>query len=136
MISKLTALRIVIIGCLTAASLAFGQTVDSSVGGGHKPVKTGNARFGDPTSTGRGFQNHIYGVVKKVDKTSLVLDKTEFGDDQVFTLIPKTRFIHDGKPSSLEQIKVGDQIWVQTKRDKKSGNLLAQKVLTGVLPVN
>ncbi len=133
MIGKMTAI-LMVGGCLMAASLTFGQAVDDSVGGEHKPVKAGNARFGDPTGTGRGFQNQIYGVVKRVDKSSLVLDKTEFGNDQVFTLIPKTRFVHDGKPSSLEQIRVGDQIWVDMKRDKKSGNLVAQRVFTGVLP--
>ena len=79
----------------------------------------------------RGFQDYLYGVVKTISKTELVLDKTALGDEQVFLLSPKTKFIHDGKPSSLENLKVGDMVWVDKKKNK-AGDMLAVKVLTGV----
>lgn len=130
--------RLVVIMAI-GASLAgtipvLGQSGDDSPGGPRGPVITDNARFGDPTSTARGFQNFKYGVIKKIGKSVLVLDKTEFGDDQEFTLSPKTKFIQDGKPSSLERLKVGDKVWIDLKKDKKKGIFIAQKVVTGVGP--
>lgn len=91
-------------------------------------------RFGDPTATARSLQDYVYGVVKKISSAELILDKTEFGDDQSFKLQPKTKFIHDGKPSTLAQLKVGDQAWIDMKREKKTGDLIARKVITGIQP--
>lgn len=98
-----------------------------------EPKKAETARFGDPTSTARVYQDYLYGVIKKVGSTELVLDKTKFGIDQTIALERKTKFIHDGKPSSLDHLKVGDQVWVDVKKDKKTGSLVAKKVLTGVV---
>ena len=92
------------------------------------------ARFGDPTGTARALQSYIYGVVKKVGTAELVLDKTEFGDAQVFKLEAKTKYIHDGKPSALDKLKTGDEVWLDIKRDKKSGDMTVKKVVTGILP--
>jgi hypothetical protein len=96
--------------------------------------KTGTARFGNPTGTARGLQNYVYGVVKKIGKAELVLDKTEFGDDQPFKLDAKAKYIRDGKPGKLDDFKAGDKVFVQTKKDKKSGNLIATRVVSGALP--
>ena len=92
------------------------------------------ARFGDPSATARSLQDYVYGVVKKIGNAELVLDKTEFGDDQSFKLEPKTKFIHDGKASTLGELKIGDQVWIDMKREKKTGDLIARKVVTGVQP--
>ena len=66
----------------------------------------------------------------------LLLDKTEFGDSQVFLLEPKTRFIHDGKPSKRADLKVGDMVFVDAKKNKKTGEMIAKKVVTGVNPTS
>src|SRR5215472_5757391 len=76
------------------------------------PPKTDTARFGDPTGTFRTMEGYIYGVVKKIGKNELILDKTPFGDAQTFKLEPKTKYIHDGKPSKLAALKVGDEVFV------------------------
>jgi hypothetical protein len=98
-----------------------------------EPAKPETARFGTPEAGGLAFQDYLYGVVKSISKTELVLDKTALGDGQVFLLSPKTKFIKDGKPSSLENLKVGDMVWVDKKKNK-AGDMLAVKVLTGVEP--
>ena len=97
------------------------------------PPKTETGRFGAPEDGSRAFQDYLYGVVKSISKTEMVLDKTALGDEQVFLLSPKTKFIQDGKPSSLENFKVGDQVWVEVKKNKAK-NMLARKVLTGIEP--
>ena len=98
-----------------------------------KPVKAGTARFGDPTSTARKYQNLLYGVIKTLDANGMVLEKTKSGIDQTFRFQPKTKFIHDDKPSSREDLKVGDQVYVDVREDKKTGDLYAKKVVTGIV---
>jgi len=100
----------------------------------HEPPKAGTARFGDPTGTARTLQGYLYGVVKKIGANELVLDKTQFGDAQVFKLEPKTKYVHDGKPSKLADLKVGDMVFVDAKKDKKTGERTARRVVTGVNP--
>lgn len=97
-----------------------------------EPKKAETARFGNPTGVARPFQDYLYGVIKKIDSKELVLDKTKFGIEQTVKLGPKTKYIHDGKPSTLEPLKVGDQVYVETKTDKKTGDMMATKVVTGV----
>jgi hypothetical protein len=100
-----------------------------------EPAKPGEPRFGNASSTGRAFQDYVYGVIKQIDKGDLIVDKTSFGDGQKFKLDRKTKFIHDGKPSAFEDLKVGDKVWIDTKTDKKTGDMTAKKVVTGVGPV-
>ena len=99
----------------------------------HDPPKTETARFGTADDVSRIFQDYLYGVVKSISKTEMVLDKTALGDEQVFLLSPKTKFFLDGKPSSLENFRVGDKVWVDRKKNK-AGDMLARKVITGVEP--
>jgi len=99
----------------------------------NKPVKAGTARYGDPTSTARKYQNLLYGVIKKLDSNGMVLEKTKAGIDQTFKFQPKTKFIHDDKPSSREDLKVGDQVYVDVHEDKKTGDLYAKKVISGIV---
>src|SRR5579862_149261 len=96
-------------------------------------AKPENARFGDPTSIGRGLQGDLYGVVKSVKDGELVLDKTKFGVDQTVKLEPKTKYVRDGKLSSLGKIQVGDPVYVDVKTDKKTKVMIAKKVTSGVV---
>ena len=117
---------LIVVAALMIAGSAPGQISE--------PGKEGNARFGDPTSIARVYQDYLYGVIKKIDKDEMILEKTKFGIDKSIKLVPKTKFVHDGKPSALDQLKVGDKVWVQTKEEKKTGDLTAKKVVTGVMP--
>lgn len=97
-----------------------------------RPPKPDNARFGDPTSVGQNLRGYIYGVVKKVGKDELILDKTPFGDAQPFKLEAKTKYVRDGKSSKLAEFKPGDQVFVAMKKDKKNGDLIAKRVVGGL----
>jgi hypothetical protein len=99
----------------------------------NKPVKAGTARYGDPTSTARNYQNFLYGVIKTIDVNGMVLEKTKVGIDQTLKFQPKTKFIHDNKPSLREDLKVGDQVYVDVQKDKKTGDLYARKVISGIV---
>ena len=98
-----------------------------------KVVKAGTARYGDPTSTARKYQNLLYGVIKTLDANGMVLEKTKAGIDQTLRFQSKTKFIHDDKPSAREDLKVGDQVYVDVREDKKTGDLYAKKVITGIV---
>ena len=104
-----------------------------SPGQHHETPKAETGRFGDPTSTARAYQDYLYGVIKNLDKNELVLDKTKFGIDQSVKLDAKTKYLRDGKPSSWDRLAVGDQVWVDVKTNKKTGEMTAKKVLTGVV---
>jgi hypothetical protein len=102
-----------------------------------KPIQAGTARFGDPTATARKYQGFLYGVVKTIDAQGMVLEKTKAGIDQTFRFQAKTKFIRDEKPSSREELKVGDQVYVDAREDKKTGEFHAKKVVSGiVVPVD
>jgi len=116
---------LVLSGVLALAATGLGQRTE--------PRRPETARFGDPTSTARIFQDYFYGVIKSLDKKELVLDKTKFGIEQTIKLDSKTKYLHDEKPSSFDRLAVGDQVWVQVNTNKKTGELTAKKVLTGVV---
>jgi len=125
---KTMTLRSAILPAFLSCALSFSGVLAQE----HDPPKAGTARFGNPTGTGRTLQGYLYGVVKKIGTNELVLDKTEFGDAQVFKLEPKTRYVHDGKSSKLADLKVGDMVFVDARKDKKTGERTARKVVTGV----
>jgi hypothetical protein len=114
-----------LLGCMVGVTDNRAQT---------EPAKPGEPRFGNPSSTARTLQDYVYGVIKQIEKEDLILDKTSFGDAQKFKLDRKTKFIHDGKPSTFEDLKVGDKVWIDTKADKKTGEMTAKKVVTGTAP--
>lgn len=118
-------LLLAFLGCVVGVSNNDAQT---------EPAKPGEPRFGNATSTARVFQDYVYGVIKQIDKEGLVVDKTSFGDGQKFKLDRKTKFIHDAKSSALEDLRVGDKVWIDVKVDKKTGEMTAKKVVTGVGP--
>lgn len=96
------------------------------------PVKPETARFGDPSTIASTYQDYLYGVIKTIDPGEMVLEKTKFGIDQTFKFNAKTKYLHDGKPSTHDRLKVGDQVWAQVKTEKKTGDMIVKKVLTGV----
>ena len=97
------------------------------------PRKPETARFGNPTTVARQLQDLFYGVIKSLDRNEMVLEKTKFGLDQTIKLNEKTKYIYDGEPSTLDRLKVGDQVWLQIKNDKKTRDMIAEKVLSGVI---
>ena len=100
------------------------------------PKKPENARFGTTDALSGGiYKDYIYGTVKSITKNEMVLDKTKFGFDQTYKLDPKTKIVRDGKPSSLDTVKVGEPVYVQVKKDKKTGDQVAKKVLAGIVPI-
>jgi len=116
---------IILIGLL-AVSSALPQT--------REPAKPETARFGNPTTIARQLQDLFYGVIKALDKNEMVLEKTKFGVDQTIKLTAKTKYVHDGEASTFGRLKVGDQVWLQTKNvKKKTGDMIAEKVLSGVI---
>lgn len=98
-----------------------------------EPRKPETARFGNPTTIARQLQDLFYGVIKGLDKNEMVLEKTKFGVDQTIKLKAKTKYIHDGETSTFNRLKVGDQVWLQIKNEKKTGDMIAEKVLSGVI---
>jgi len=121
---KLRIIGIPVSLCLVLAVSATGQ---------EKPVQAGTARFGDPSGTARKYQNLLSGVIKTVDAKGMVLEKTKAGIDQTLKFQPKTKFLRDDKPGSREDLKVGDQVYVEVREDKKTGDLYAKRVLTGIV---
>lgn len=111
-----------------AVSTAQAQTVQSI----NAPSATG--RWENAISVAGKYQNYIYGVVKKIEKHQIILNKTRFGNNQVFKLERKTKFLDNGKHSTLASLKVGDMVWVDAKIKKKTGEKIARKVITGVGP--
>jgi hypothetical protein len=106
-------------------------------------AQKGGKGAGDPESTtfgiqhntpnaGAKYQNYVFGVVKELNKEGVVLTKTVSGEDRTFKFNKKTKFLLDGKDSTIESVHVGDKIWVDMDEDKKTGDLLAHKVVAGV----
>ena len=93
-----------------------------------------HGRFGDPMTVAPNLQGYLYGVVKGKAADSLTLDKTKFGVEKEIKLDKKTKYVRDGKPSRLVEIQVGDPVYVAVKTDKKSGDMTAKKILSGILP--
>ncbi len=121
-----TILTAIVLGVVWLAGSAAAQQQDKD------PPKTGNARFGDPTSIARNYQDYLYGVIKELKPDELVLTKTKVGTDQAFKLNKKTKFSQNGKISSLDKLSVGDRVWVDVATDKRTGDLIAKKVVSGV----
>ncbi len=100
------------------------------------PERPQTARFGDPTGIARQYQGYISGVIKKIDKDEITLEKTRFGVDTTIKLLSKTKFVHNNKPGKVEDLKVGDLVFVDAKTDKKTGDMSARKIVSGVVPVS
>ena len=121
--------KILMATTIAAASMA---TVAAAPQNEKQPIVSDTGRFGDATSIARKYQDYLYGVVKEVNPNELILTKTKFGVDQAFKLNKKTKFTVDGKPSSFDKIKVGDGVYVDVDTNKRTGDLTAKKVVSGV----
>ena len=127
-------LRIILVGLVIglvgfAAPSAAQRGNRGSSGGGYGPL--GISSSGTDTA-GNKYQDYLYGIVKELNKDAMVLTGTKAGTDQTFKFNKKTKFIRDGKDSSLKSLKLGDEVWVDVDEDKKTGDLVARKVITGV----
>lgn len=114
-----------ILGGILAASPAWAQH-------GSTPKAPNNNGFGIPTAVARAYQDYLYGVVSKISSKDLVLTKTKYGTPQTIKLNQKTKYIRNGKHSSLSQLKTGDPVYIDVKTDKKTGDMLARKVVSGI----
>jgi hypothetical protein len=100
----------------------------AATGGEESPMTVRSTGMG---TAGNNYAGYRYGVVKSISGNEIVLTKTDAGMDENFTLNKKTKFIHDGKSSSPDSVKVGDKVWVDAHLDKKSGDSIARKVVSG-----
>jgi len=121
--------KILMMTTLAAASLA---TLAAAPQSDKQPIVSSTGRFGDSSSIAPKYLNYLYGVIKEKNPNELILSQTKFGVDQTFKLNKKTKFTLDGKPSSFDKLKVGDKIFVDVDTDKKAGDLIAKKVVSGV----
>jgi hypothetical protein len=96
------------------------------------PEEPNNARFGDPGSIGMNYQDYFYGVIGKIKPGALVLDKTKVGIPQTVQLSKKTKYVRNGKKSSFDKLKIGDMVYIDVKTNKKTGAMLARKVVSGM----
>jgi hypothetical protein len=122
----------VLIYVLLAGTLAAGQVWAQVYQSPESPGAAG--RLENAISVAGKYQNYIYGVVKKIGKDQIILDKTRFGNGQVFKLERNTKFVDNGKRSTKANLQVGDMVWIDAKIKKKTEEKIAKKVITGVGP--
>src|SRR5271157_4163597 len=113
--------------------ISVGVLAAPAISAQQKTPELDNPRFGNPTSIARNLQGDIYGVVKKMSDSEIVLDKTKFGVDTSIRLDSKTKYVRDGKASTVDALKTGDQVYVSVKTEKKTGVMTAKRVLSGVI---
>lgn len=100
----------------------------AATGGEGDPMAVRSTGMGTAGNNYAGFR---YGVIKSIGGNEIVLTKTDAGMDETFKLNKKTKFVHDGKSSSPDSVKVGDKVWVDAREDKKTGDSIARKVVSG-----
>jgi predicted DNA-binding protein (MmcQ/YjbR family) len=116
----------------TTLAAAFLATLATAAQSDKQPVTSNTGRFGDPSATAIKYQGYLYGVIKEKNPNELILTHTKFGIEHAFKLNKKTKYIQDGKASSFDKLKVGDRIFIDVDTDKKTGDLIAKKVVSGV----
>jgi hypothetical protein len=122
-------------GVLVVAALAaLGSTAGAAAPpqSDKQPIVSSTGRFGDPNNVARKYQDYLFGILKEVKPNELILSKTKYGVDQGFKVTKKTKFTYDGKPSSIDKLKAGEGIYIDVDTDKKTGDLIAKKVVSGV----
>jgi opacity protein-like surface antigen len=97
-----------------------------------QPVKSSTGRFGDASGVAPQYQDYLFGIIKEVNQNEVILAKTKFGVDQAFKFNKKTKFTLDGKTSTFDKLKVGEGIYIDVDTDKKTGEPIAKKVISGV----
>jgi hypothetical protein len=116
----------------TAILAACVATLAAAPQSDKQPIVSSTGRFGDPNSVARKYQNYLFGIVKEVNPNEVILAKTKYGVDQAFKFNKKTKFTQDGKPSTFDKLKVGEGVYIDVDTDKKTGELTAKKVVSGV----
>jgi len=97
-----------------------------------QPIVSSTGRFGDPNSVAQKYRDYLFGIIKEVNPNEVILAKTKYGIDQAFKFNKKTKFTQDGKPSTFDKLKVGEGVYIDVDTDKKTGELIAKKVVSGV----
>jgi len=124
-----TILLVFVLSFLGIATPSIAQRSGHSAGEvGDSSLPAGPAGKG---TAGNNYADFRYGVVKSVSPSEMVLTKTASGLDETYKLSKKTKFVHDGKGSSLDSVKVGDKVWVDARLDKKTGDSIARKIVSG-----
>lgn len=127
-IKTVSVLISIVLSSILVTGMGWAQLVQSP----NAPGATG--RWENAISLAGKYQNYVYGVIKKIDKRKLILNKTRFGNNQAFELNHDTKFVHNGKRSTLAKLKIGDMVWIDAKLNKKKHEKIARKVITGVGP--
>jgi hypothetical protein len=118
---------------VTATCLAQGTSHQVTTS---DPPKLETGRYGNPTSTARAYQHFKLGTVTEISKDELAIDKTPYGEHQWFKITPKTKFLQDGQVSDVSQLKAGENIFIDVKPNKKTGELVLITVAWGVVGKN
>ena len=118
-----------VVGLMGFAAPSVAQR--GSRGGSEEGGSPLTVRSSGSGTAGDNLKDFRYGLLKALNKDTMVLTKTNVGVDQTFKFNNRTKFIRDGKKSSPESLKLGDQVWVDAKEDKKTGELIARKVISG-----
>jgi hypothetical protein len=121
--------KIMITAVVTAA---WAATLAAAPQSDKQPVVSSTGRFGDASAIAIKYRDYLFGIVKEVNANEVILSKTKFGVDQPFKFTKKTKFTTDGKPSSYDKIKVGEGIYIDVDTDKRTGEQIAKKVVSGV----
>jgi len=116
----------------TTLAAAFLATLATAAQSDKQPVTSNTGRFGDPTTIAIKYRDYLFGIIKEKNPNELILTHTKFGIEHAFKLNKKTKYIQDGKASSFDKLKVGDRIFIDVDTDKKTGDLIAKKVVSGV----
>jgi len=121
--------NILITTAILAASVAMMAAAPQNE---KQPIISSTGRFGDPNSVAQKYRDYLFGIIKEVNPDEVILAKTKYGIDQAFKFNKKTKFTQDGKPSTFDKLKVGEGVYVDVDTDKKTGELIAKKVVSGV----
>ena len=121
--------NILITTAILAASVAMMAAAPQNE---KQPIISSTGRFGDPNSVAQKYRDYLFGIIKEVNPNEVILAKTKYGIDQAFKFNKKTKFTQDGKPSTFDKLKVGEGVYVDVDTDKKTGELIAKKVVSGV----
>ena len=121
--------RIMLTAALAVACVA---TLAAAPQSDKQPIISKTGRYGDPSTVARKYQGYLFGIVKEVNASEIVLSKTKYGVDHPFKLTKKTKFTLDGKPSTYDKLKPGDGVYIEVDKDRRTGDEIAKKVAGGV----
>jgi hypothetical protein len=59
--------------------------------------------------------------------------RIESDSNSVDANLQSTKFVLDGKDSTVESVHLGNKVWVDMHEDRKTGDLVAHKVVGGIV---